>query len=193
VKVGGRPITLMESTAWRLLESADLESFNVPALLAAGESAGVRYRIHAPLPEGPHRRPPMEPRRLWRIIDEYQEVLGDLPPPEWPSGNARTYPFHGDLQVVNVRVSEDGQWWVFDWGGVSWGPRLGDELNYWASEFESRFRPEPRRYLVRVSRLLGERGSEDEVVEAARYLGSMPTNSFRAELYAGVEDAVLTR
>jgi hypothetical protein len=184
VKVGGRVFGGMEEAAWGLLASRPPESFRVPACLAAGEMAGVRYRLHQPLPEGPHRRPPFRPRKLWTVIDEYQRGLRDLPRPRGTDpGHA---PCHGDLQVINLRVARDGNWWLFDWGGVHWGPRLGDELNYWASMFESRVRPNPQRDADQVIRLLRGRGSRGEIIEAARMLGSQPTNEFRHELYARV-------
>jgi hypothetical protein len=199
LKPGGRPSAFVkgdapaleepEATVCELLGAAALRSFRVPEILAAGELSGIRYRVLQPLPEGPHRNPPFDPPRLWRIIDELREVLSALPrPADVPSEHV---PCHGDLHARNLRVGSDGGWWLFDWERFRWAPRLADELRYWSSEFGGRARRRTRHEGRQVLELLRERGDDDEVLAAVRWPGYQPKRAVQQEIYRAVEGALL--
>jgi hypothetical protein len=178
-----------EASVCDLLDSSAPRSFRVPRILAAGELGGVRYRVLQPLPEGPHRNPPFDPPRLWRIIDELREVLSPLPrPADVPAAHV---PCHGDLHVRNLRVASDGGWWLFDWERFRWAPRLADELRYWSSEFGGRARRRPRDEGRQVLELLRQRGDDGDVLAAVRWPGYQPKRTVQQEIYRSVEEALL--
>jgi hypothetical protein len=190
VKADTPPPGEEEAAVCRLLDAADLTSFRVPRILATGALAGVVYRMLEPLPEGPHRDPPFDPTRLWRIIDEYRAVLADLPRP--PGADPDLVPCHGDLHLRNLRVASDGGWWLFDWERFRWAPRLADELRYWSSEFGGRASRRVRDDGPRVLRLLRERGSDEEILAAVRWPDYQPKRPVQRAVYAAVERALLS-
>lgn len=149
------------------LSSTQTQSFRVPAMMAEGTFEGWIYRLLEPLPEGPTRPPGFDPQRLGEIVDEFHGVLADLPR---PAGAAWSDVLcHADLTPRNLRVASDGNWWLFDWDNVRWGPRLSDELRYWCAWFAYRRKPDVERDAARIARLLLARGPAAEVREAVAW------------------------
>lgn len=141
--------------------------FRVPHTLAEGVFDGRLYRVTQPLPEGPHRSPPMDAARIAAIVDEFHARLAALPAPEGlPADHVVC---HADLTPRNLRVTADGGWWLFDWDNVRWGPRLADELRYWSAWMAYRGRCDVDRDAPRVLALLRRRGTEAQIAEAVHW------------------------
>jgi Ser/Thr protein kinase RdoA (MazF antagonist) len=173
----GRPIAFAKllnapqphvaAAASALLSRAPTRSFGIPLALDEGEFSGRLYRVLRPLPEGPHRPPPLDPARLADVVDEFHERLSELErPPGTPAGHVAC---HADLTPRNLRVASDGGWWLFDWDNVRFGPRLADELRYWCAWHAYRPKPSVERDSAAVLSLLRRRGSDSEIAEAVAW------------------------
>jgi hypothetical protein len=168
---------LSYSVRERLMETPP-QMFSVPATIEEGVLDGVRHQVLAPLPPGRHRRAPHDPDRVRGVVDEFRALLDGLPrPPGIPSQHVIC---HTEFTPRNLRVDASGRWWLFDWDRASWGPPLADELRYWSAEFTYRRRSEPERDAERVYRLLRERGSDEDIVDAVRWPGH-PWRTYRLQ------------
>lgn len=177
-----------EATIIERLAAARPDAFRTPSMLAAGHHGSVPYRVLEPLPEGPHHDPPFDPPRLWRIIDEYRDLLADLPRPA--GAEPSHVPCHGDLHVRNLRRGSDGQLWLFDWERFRWAPRLADELRYWSSHFGGRVRGRADSHGRTVLELLRERGDDEEIRAALRWPDYQPKRDVQRAIYGAVERAL---
>lgn len=141
--------------------------FRTPGLLDAGECAGRGYELYEPLPTGLHRPPPFEPDRVHAVVDELHGLLAQLPR---PGGEPPAFvPCHSDFTPRNLRVTPEGAWWLLDFDTVRWGPRMADELRYWAAHYAYQRRPHPARDAQRILGLLRARATTAEVLEAVRW------------------------
>jgi hypothetical protein len=188
VKADTPPPDPDEASVLELLRSAELATFRTPMPIRIDHQDGIAYRVLEPLPEGPHHDPPFDPPRLWRIIDEFRELLTALPRP--PSVDAQHVPCHGDLHVRNLRRASDGQLWLFDWERFRWAPRLADELRYWSSHFGGRARGRDDEHARTVLDLLRRRGSDEEILAALRWPDYQPKRAVQRAVYAAVERAL---
>jgi hypothetical protein len=170
------------------LAAATPSAFRTPAMLATGHHEGVPYRVLEPLPEGPHHDPPYDPPQLWRIIDEYRDLLSDVARP--PDADPGHVPCHGDLHVRNLRRGSDGQLWLFDWERFRWAPRLADELRYWSSQFGGRLRGRPDTHARTILSLLRQRGDDEEIRAAVRWPDYQPKRDVQRAIYRAVERAL---
>jgi hypothetical protein len=166
-KIVDGPRSRLATAASDRLGGADLSAFRVPAMLMEGQHRGVRYRVLEPLPEGPHLPPPHDPDRLWATVDEFQAALAPVPGP--PGTPPHHVPCHADLTPRNLRRASDGAWWLFDWDNIRFGPRLADELRFWAAAFAYRRRVDVVRAAGRILELLRRRGSDSEILEAVEW------------------------
>jgi hypothetical protein len=149
-------------------------SFRIPLTLTEGQFEGVHYCLFEALPEGPHRRPPSDPHRVHAIIDEVRSMLATKSKAEGVPDHYVVC--HTGFTPRNVRVTADGQWWVFDWDTARWGPRLAYELRYWAADRAYRLRPRVAPAAARVLQVLRTRGSDDEILEAVEWPGHRVTS-----------------
>jgi hypothetical protein len=179
-KILGVERTGRSRQALQLLDATASTVVRAPAPLASGTLQGVPYEVMEPLPEGAHRPPPFDLQHLRRVIDEFRARLEGLPRPVGTP--ERHVAVHSDLTPRNLRVAKDGTWWVYDLDRVQFGPALADELRYLCASFAYRRRPRLERDVAEIVRLLRQRGTDEDILEAVEWPGRM------ARTYLAVED-----
>lgn len=200
MRADGRPVAFAKllnapqpafaAAAGTALTSVPTASFTVPLTLAEGDYEEKLYRVTRPLPEGPHRSPPLEAWRIAAIADEFHGRLAGLPREHGVPADHVVC--HADLTPRNLRVASDGGWWLFDWDNVRWGPRLADELRYWSAWMAYRGRADVARDAPRIVALLRQRGTDAEIAEAVQWPDQL-RQTYRPvelELHAAVMAAV---
>jgi hypothetical protein len=190
VKITEGPRSALAMAMDRSFATSPPQTFLALETLLDDRLDGISFRMLAPLPEGPHHPPPLEPRRVRAIIDEFQAVSDVDRPTGTPSHHVIC---HGDMTPRNLRVLADGHWVLFDWDAVRWGPRLADELRYWCAALVYRGAADVDRAAEQVVALLRERGDDTEVQEASVWSQRVVRRTYRrAEraLHAAVGEAV---
>jgi hypothetical protein len=190
VKTTERPRSSLALAMDRRFVTSPPQTFLSIETLLDDRLDGVSFRMLAPLPEGPHHPPPLEPTRVREIIDEFQQARDVARPAGTP---AHHVPCHGDMTPRNLRVLADGRWALLDWDAVCWGPRLADELRYWSAALVYRGTVQPPKATERVVALLRESGEDAEIHEASVWSHRAVRKTYReAErvLHAAVGEAV---
>jgi hypothetical protein len=156
-----------EAHVVRMLQRPQPATFRVPALRMQGCRGAWSWQFFEPLPDGPLRRPRIEPRRLAGVVDEYRDRIVDLARPlDTPLAHV---PGHGDFTHRNLRVARDGTLWLIDWEYARWMPRLADELRFWAARYAFTLLQRPQHAARRIVEILRDRGSDAEIAEAVAW------------------------
>lgn len=173
VKRLAEPLAPFSAQVRDCLDRAPFGTVRIPRTLAAGHHREQEYILFEPITAGPHRRPPHDPARVSAIVDEWRERLKDIPTP--PDVEDHYVVCHTGFTPRNVRVAGDGEWWLFDWDNVTWGPCLAPELRYWCADASYRWRVDPDRAARAIYARLRARASDAEIVEATTWSGTLPT------------------
>jgi hypothetical protein len=191
VKTTEGPRSALAQAVDRSFAVSPPRSFLVVDTLRDDRLDDVHFRVLAPLPEGPHRPPPLEPSRVRAVIDEFHAGADVLDRPEGtPSHHV---PCHADMTPRNLRVLADGRWALFDWDAVRWGPRLADELRYWCAALAYGGITDTEQAAARVVSRLRARGDDAEIHEAAVWSQRVVRRTYREVeqvLHAAVGEAV---
>ena len=173
VKRLAAPLSPFSAQVRDCLDRAPLRSIRVPRTVDEGRHRDQDYILFEPITAGPHRRPPSDPGHIAAIVDELRERLADIPRPAAVKDHHVVC--HTGFTPRNVRVAGDGEWWLFDWDNVTWGPYLAPELRYWCADATYRWRVNPDRAARDIYARLRTRASDQDIVEATAWSGTLAT------------------